>query len=136
MTMVQTADGGSFEIPTGALGTWPWAREASLIAVSYQQAGDLTNAYRWAREFERRNVAYNALQAGADYDDIIASTSWLDGPQQILAYLAQKAKDIFDAAADLPRAAVNLAQLLPWLVIGGLIVVGVGFSKGSLRLRR
>lgn len=135
MTVVTLADGSLYPIPTGRPGTWAWAREASLISVAYQQAGNFTAALQWRKEFERRASAYNAIESGADMEAIIRAGSWLDGPASIVAYLAGKATDIVDAAAKVPAVALGLVQWLPWLLIAGLAVAAVGFKRGGLRVR-
>lgn len=135
LTTVILSDGSVYPIPTGAKGTWPWAREASLISVAYQQAGDYANALRWRKEYEARAAAYNAIEAGADMEAVVTAGSWLDGPAAIVAYLAAKASEIIDAAAKVPAAAVSLAMWIPIVVLGALAVLAIGFNKKSLRLK-
>lgn len=135
MTTVTLADGTQYPIPTGQPGTWPWAREASLISVAYQQAGDYTNALSWRKEYERRSAAYNQIGAGADMEAIIDAGSWLDGPREIVAYLATKVSQIIDGAAQIPSVLVDTAKWVPIIALGVLGVVALGFHKGTLRGR-
>jgi hypothetical protein len=132
MTTVTLADGSKYPIPTGAPGTAAWAREASLIAVAYRQAGDFANADKWQREYGKRWAAYLRVQQGEDLQAVIRAGSWLDGPAAILAYLAKTVKDITDVAVGAGRAVVDWGRWLPWLVGGGLIVLGIAVYQGTI----
>lgn len=136
MTTVQLADGSLYPIPTGAPGSWPWVREASLIAVSYQQAPDMAKAVEWRQEYERRLAVYQRAQAGEDLQMILNAGSWLDGPTKIVAALARTANDILRLAVAIPQTVVNWGRWLPWLVAGALVVVGLGLHRKSITIRR
>lgn len=135
MTTVTLADGTQYPIPTGAPGSYPWVREASLISVAYQQAQDYGNALKWRKEYERRAAAWNAVEAGADMEAIISAGSWLDGPAMIVSYLAKTTQELIDAAAKVPHVALGVVSWVPWLVLGGLVVLGLGLHKGNIRAR-
>lgn len=135
-TRVTTADGGVYDIPTGTPGSFAWAREASLIAVAYEQAGEPANAYIWAREYEKRVGAWNQIQAGADLQAIIGAGSWLEGPQTIYARLAATVGALLQAFGQAAGGVASWTQWLPWLIGGALVVIGLGFNRGTLRVRR
>lgn len=135
MTTVTLATGELMPIETGPPGTWRWAREASLISVAYQQAGNYGAALQWRKEFERRVIAYNQIEAGADMEAIISAGSWLDGPAMIVSYLAKTASTIIDAAAKVPQVALDWAGWVPWLIVAGVATIAFGFHKRALRLR-
>lgn len=134
MTQVTLADGTLYTVPTGAPGTWPWAREASLIAVAYKQANDFANAYQWEVEFSRRAAAVNAIAAGSDSEAILAAGSWMDGPAAIVAFLGKTVSDLENRADQLVGAGVNVVNWVPVAVLGLLVVIALGFGKKQLRL--
>lgn len=116
-TTVMLKDGSSYQIPGGNVGSAAWARQASLIATAYRQMGDWMNAYRWEQQYGLRMAAYTRIEQGADMADVVASGSWLSAPERIVQGAA---------------SALNKTLLVAAL---GLVVVGIGFGKRSLRVR-
>jgi hypothetical protein len=116
-TVVKLSDGTSYTIPGGEKGSAAWAREASLIATAYKQVGDYANAYKWSREYTIRMAAYLRIQAGQDIQMVLDSMSWLRAPGEIIA----------GAKRELDK--------LELLLLAGVVVVGIGFFKSSLRVR-
>lgn len=130
-TTVTTADGSTFTIPSGDYGTYPWVRQASLIAKAYRDIGDTGNAQKWGAEYQRRLAIWDALESGKDYAAVIAQfgADLLTAPIKIAA-------DVGSAAIGVGSTAVATVKWIPLLVIGALVVLGIGFSKGSIRVSR
>jgi hypothetical protein len=134
LTIVETAD-GSYEIRGGEVGTYPWVRQASLIAAAYHDGGDDAQAYEWTREYNKRRLVWDAAQSGADLRELIASMPSVD--------LVAPFRIIYDLAAGIVRtvgraagAAIGWAEWLPWLAAGVVGVAALGFYRGTLRVRR
>jgi hypothetical protein len=132
-TTVHAADGSTFEIPGGVPGSYPWVRQASLLAATFHQGGDDNSAYAWNREYDKRRLIWDAAQSGADLQAVIDAASIdLVAPFEIL----------FDAITGLIKgigrvggALIDTVVWLPWLLAGGLVVAGIGLYRGSLRIR-
>lgn len=134
-TTVTLRDGTSYIIPGGEPFTWAWARQASLIAVAYRQVGDTANAEIWDREYNRRATAYSMIEAGRDKAEVIAQF-WKDllvAPLRIAADIGNAVIDTAGRAAD---TVFDWAKALPVILLVALVVVGVGFYRGSLRVSR
>lgn len=130
-TIVQTKD-GAYEIPTGERGTQRWAREASLIAVAYRQAGDYRNADKWQQEYQRRKAIADQVDAGKDLKDIIdASQPDLLAPVRIVA---DTVGALADSLQKIAKGVGDTGEKLP-LYIGalvvGVIIVAVLVAKNS-----
>jgi len=129
-TEVRARNGTTFEIPGGQVGSYAWVRQASLLANLFHDGGDDAAAYRWNREYDKRRLVWDAAQSGADLQEIIRTAS----PDLIAPF-----RIVYDAVTGAIRgigeaggAVLDWARWLPWLLAGGLVVVGTGLYKGSL----
>lgn len=131
---VQLANGTQYTIPTGPVGSYAWVREASLIAVAYNQIGDTAKAYAWNREYDKRRLVWDKVQAGADLQAILDSMpgDWLTRPLSIIQRVVEWAGE---TVKDVASTAIDWAKWLPVLLAGGLVVIGIGLSKGTARVR-
>lgn len=133
-TIVQTIGGGSYEIPGGIPGSYPWVRQASLLANVFHNGGDDARAYQWTREYNKRRLIWDAAQSGADLQEILeASDPDYLAPLRLLVDLVTGAVRIAGEAADAVIASVNW---LPVLILGAIGAAAYGFHTGGLRVRR
>lgn len=134
-TTVNLADGTSYLIPSGPWGSFTWVRQANLVSVAYRQIGDTGNAERWAVEWQRRTRIWENLQAGADQAAVIVQfgKDALTAPLKIAADVGKVAIKTGGAVV---TAATTTLSMLPLLLLGLLVVVGVGLHKGSIRVSR
>ena len=136
MTTVRLADGSSYEIPTGAPGSFAWAREASLISVAYQQAGDTASALAWRREYEKRLVAWRSVEDGRDAQSVVEAGSWIDGPRNIMLRVGQTMESLLRAMEQAAKGVGAIPSVVPILAIGLLVVAGIVASRSSVVVRR
>jgi hypothetical protein len=105
-----------------------------LIAVAYQQLGDATHAYQWNREYDKRRMLWDRVQAGEDLQAILNTMpgDWLTRPIQIIQAVVG---GVVDTVKDVADTAIDWAKWVPWLLAGGIAVIGLGLFKGTLRAR-
>lgn len=110
-TLVVLKDGSTYSIPSGARGSYPWVRQASLISVAYGQIGDAENKAKWAKEHLRRNAIWNALQSGKDALSVVAQfgSDLLLAPVRIVADIGNAAIKVGKTATDTFPAVVMVA---------------------------
>jgi len=134
---VQLADGSSYEIPEGERGTYPWVREASLIAKAYEQVGKPAEALKWQREYQKRLQLWDRAQAGEDMAAILkAAEPDLLAPLRIVHDLVSSAAGAagkaLEATGDTARGIGDLAKFLPVIVLGLVVILGLGIFRGNL----
>ncbi len=130
-TMVHLADGSEYTIEAGAPGTFRWVRQANLIAEAYRQMGQADRTTQWDREYQRR-LSLWTFWGGVEDKAMIAAQAIKDfllAPLRIL-------QDIGGAVIEVGRTTLGTVNWVPWLVVGALIVVGIGFQRRSLRISR
>lgn len=128
-TTVTLRDGTKYLIPAGAWGTFPWVRQANLIATAYRDIGDGKNHDRWAAEYQRRTQVWNDLESGKDARSVLLQfgKDLVQAPLKILADVGSTAIGIADKAT---KAAFKLTDLLvsPWFWLGVGAVAVLIFS--------
>lgn len=134
-TTVVLATGKTYTIPAGEPGTYVWVRQASLISVAYSQIGDVAKAAKWKVEHQKRARIWNAIEAGQDRAAVWRQfgADLLLAPGRILADIGKEALDL----AKTPKALLEaLAKLLPLLLVAAVVVIGIGFYKGTIKVSR
>lgn len=126
-TTVQLADGSSYVIPTGEVGTWPWARQANLVHVAYRQLGQTALADAWAAEFGRRAAIYNAIESGRDRAAVLLQfgADLLTAPVKILQQIGNAVLTVGGTVVKTATDTLSLAPLLIVSVIGILVILAV-----------
>lgn len=142
---VQLKDGSYYDIPQdGPRGSFAWAREASLIATAYNQVGNGAEAAAWQKEYTRRILVWERVQAGEDLQSVLRT---IDAdrlaPLRIVANVVPdtiaKAGDAagkaLEGAGDAVKAAGESIKFLPVILVGILVVLGIGLYRGSLGIK-
>lgn len=129
-TTVQLADGTSYVIPSGVVGTFAWVRQANLLSVAYQQLGDPNRSTQWQLEYQKRLNLWYQAQEQEDQAMLLAASvpDWMLAPVKIVKTLAGWIEET-------GRTAQTLALSLPVVALAALLVIGVGFNKKQLRVR-
>jgi len=130
-TTVQLANGSTYTIPTGALGSWAWARQANLISVAYRQLGRPDLAATWAAEYDRRAAVYNAIESGRDRADVLAQfgKDLLTAPIKILQDIGNA---VVTVGGSVVKSATTTLALVPLVLLAGLGVLVILAAKGQL----
>lgn len=136
-TTVVLADGTTYVIPSGTPGSWPWAIQASKIAVAYQQLGDPGKALAWQREYAKRKLVFDSVEGGRDIQAVIDELggwgAFLLAPFE-LAY--DFTKGLIESLRDLAQAGIKIVNWTPIVAAGIVVVLGIGLYKGSLGYRK
>jgi hypothetical protein len=130
-TTVQLADGSTYTIPTGAWGSWPWARQANLVSVAYQQLGQAALGAEWAKQFDARAAVYNAIEAGKDRDAVLLQfgKDLLTAPLKILQDIGGA---VLTVGGSVVKTATTTLALVPLVLIAGVAVLVILTAKGQL----
>lgn len=132
-TVVTLRTGVSYSIPYGEPGTYPWVRQASLIATAYRQVGDNPNADRWTEIYRRRLRAWEIQEQVKDWSAVVGMgvVDTIAAPLRITAAIGDA---LLGVAGEVKDRALNWAAWMPWLVLGALVVLGVGFQNKSFKV--
>lgn len=130
-TTVQLANGSSYTIPTGDVGTWAWARQANLVSVAYRQLGETQASDTWAAEFDRRAAVYNAIESGRDRAEVLRQfgADLLTAPVKILQDIGGA---VLSVGGSVVQTGLSTLSLLPLVVVGGVALLLILASKGQL----
>jgi len=130
-TTVQLATGSSYTIPTGEWGSWAWARQANLISVAYKQLGQAALSQEWAKQYDARAEIYNRIQAGNDQAAVLLQfgKDLLTAPVKILQDIGGA---VLSVGGSVVKTATTTLALLPIVVIGGVALLLILASKGTL----
>lgn len=130
--VIKTGDGTVYEIPpAGAIGSYTWVRQAALVRNAYRQIGKTMEAAKWDAEYNKRRAFWDAIERGKDYAAVVAQFG--------LDFLAAPFRIVIDAAGaaeKVGKGTLKLIDALPYILAGLLIVAGIGFFKGTLKVSR
>jgi len=130
-TTVQLANGSTYTIPTGDVGTWAWARQANLVSVAYRQLGATEESDAWAAESDRRAAVYNWIQSGRDQADVFRQfgADLLTAPVKILQDIGGA---VLTVGGSVVKTGLGTLALLPVVIVGGVALLLILASKGQL----